>query len=360
MSEGGDKTEQPTDKKLDDARKKGQIWKSRDLTGALVFFVGYAVLSSRAPFILDQFKELFHQAISVIEHPGNPYEDATAGLLAGLRAIVVICLPVVAGAAMVGGLSDFLQVGALFTLEPLAPKLDKMDPIKGITNIFSKKTAIEAVKNMLKVSLALYLAWGVLRDHLPLVVVTIRASPAQIFLVVGELIYRLTIKVGLLLVLTAIFDVWWQNHSYMKDMMMTKDEVKREYKESEGDPHHKSKRKELHQEILEHSSMENVKNADVIITNPTHVAVAIAYDRAADAAPRILCKGIDARAADIRALAKQYDIPMVRNVPLARSLHQFEVGDTIPEELYDAVAEVLNWVYTLEQAAASRAVEPPR
>jgi flagellar biosynthetic protein FlhB len=355
--EGGDKTEEPTQKKLDDARKRGQVWKSRDLTGALVFFVGYAIMASSAGPIYNKFHELFSQTIDHIEHPGVPVEDAYGALMRGLIAVITLCIPVVAGAAVVGGLADFLQVGPLFTGEPIMPKLEKLNPLDGLKNIFSKKTLVDAFKNTAKVLLALYLAWGVLRDHVPLVTLTVTSGPAQLMQVVGELIYRVTTRVGLLLILTAIFDLWWQHRSYMKDMMMSKDEVKREYKESEGDPHHKAKRKEMHQEILEHSAMENVAKADVIVTNPEHVAVALKYDKNEDNAPRVLAKGVDSRAAQIREIAKQHDVPMVRNIPLAHALNKIEVGESVPEELYDAVAEVLNFVYSL---AAPPSAKPPR
>jgi flagellar biosynthesis protein FlhB len=164
-------------------------------------------------------------------------------------------------------------------------------------------------------------------------------------------VYRISVRVGLLFLTFAIFDVWWQHRTYMKDLMMTKDEVKREYKESEGDPHHKAKRKELHMEILEGAQMEAVKDANVVVTNPDHVAVAIKYDREKDQAPRIVCKGVDSRAEAIKAVAKQADVALLRNVPLAHALLRVEVGEEIPEDLYDAVAEVLNFVYGLKQAS---------
>lgn len=358
MSEqSGEKTEEATPKKLEDSRKQGQVWKSRDLTGALVFFTGYAAMTASVQSVYFQFNTLFSQAIEKIAHPGIPGEDAAAALYAGLFALLVLCLPVVAGAAVVGGLADFLQVGALFTGEPVIPKLDKLNPIAGLKNIFSKKTAVEALKNMAKVSLAGYLAWTVLRDHVGLVVNTVHTTPFGLAAVLGELVYRLVAKVGLLLVLTALFDVWWQHRTYMKDLMMTREEVKREYKESEGDPHHKSKRKELHQEILEHAAIENVQNADVVITNPTHVSVAISYDKGSDRAPKVMAKGVDAMAARIRQIAKAHDVPLVENVPLARALHKLELGAEIPEELFDAVAEVLNFVYAM---STSPSVEPTR
>jgi flagellar biosynthetic protein FlhB len=188
----------------------------------------------------------------------------------------------------------------------------------------------------------------VVRDAMAMVVATIRGDTKLTMLVMGELVYRVSLRVVMLLLLFAIFDIWWQRHSYMKDLMMSKDEVKREYKESEGDPHHKAKRKELHMEILEGAQMEAVKKSDVVVTNPDHLAIALSYDKANDGAPRVIAKGMGVRAEAIKALAKDADVTILRNVPLAHALHRVDVGQEIPEELYDAVAEVLNFVYQLE------------
>ena len=355
----GEKTEEPTPKKLDDARKKGQVWKSRDLTSALVFFTGYAVMTVSMGALYERFHMLFTEAVAKIGHLGSASHDTHAALVGGMIAVMVFSFPVAIAAAVVGGLSDFLQVGPLFTGDPVTPKLEKLNPAEGLKNMVSKKTLVEAGKNILKISLAGWLAWTVLRSHVAEVVEMERTTPTGFTILLGDLVYQLVVKVGLLLVLTAIFDVWWQHRAYMKDQMMTRDEVKREYKESEGDPHNKSKRKELHQEILEHSAIENVQNADVVITNPTHLAVAISYDKQKDPAPRILAKGADAVAARIREIAKQHDVPMVRNVPLAHALHRLDLGDEIPEALYDAVAEVLNFVYDLS-VPSSPSAEPRR
>ena len=176
--ESGEKTEEPTQKKLDDARRRGQVWKSRDLTGALVFFTGYAVMTASASTAYEHFKMLYGAAMASVAHPGAPEHDIHEMLMTGLMSLLVLCLPVVAGAAVVGGLADFLQVGPLFAGDPVTPKLEKLNPMEGLKNIFSKKTAVEALKNLLKVSLAAYLAWTVLRDHIPVVIHTMHTSPA--------------------------------------------------------------------------------------------------------------------------------------------------------------------------------------
>ncbi|EAU64193.1 flagellar biosynthetic protein [Stigmatella aurantiaca DW4/3-1] len=267
--------------------------------------------------------------------------------------MLFLTAPIVAGGAVIAGLVEFLQVGALFTMDPLIPKLEKLNPIQGIKNIFSKKTVVEMIKNLVKISVAAYVVFGVVRDMLDMLVQTVRMDTSGLLAVMGEMVYRVCTRVALVFLLFSIFDIWWQRKAFMKEMMMSKDDVKKEYKESEGDPHHKAHRKQMHQEIMEGAQMEAVKDADVIVTNPDHVAVALQYDRDKDAAPRVLAKGIDFKAERIKAIARESDVPTLRNVPLAHALLRVDVGQDIPEELYDAVAEVLNFVYGLKAGTAA-------
>jgi flagellar biosynthetic protein FlhB len=355
--EGGEKTEEPTSKKLDDARKKGQVWKSKDLTGALVFMVGFFTMAATFPLTYQHYRQVLYQAFATVSMRPITEEMIYANVFEGLYLVVLLTLPPAFAGAAIGGLSDFLQVGSLFTFEPIMPKLDKLNPIEGLKNLFSKKQLVELLKSTAKLGITAYVAYGVVKGELRLIIASARAEPDLIMLAAGAVIYKLTTRVAMVFMLFAIFDVWWQHRSFMKDMMMTKDEVKREYKESEGDPHHKAKRKEMHQEILEGAAMENVADADVVVTNPDHYAVALRYQRETDGAPRIVCKGLDARAQRIKAIAAESGVTEVRNVPLAHALYRVDVGQEIPEALYDAVAEVMNFVYAEQQrreAAASR------
>ncbi|RYZ33824.1 MAG: EscU/YscU/HrcU family type III secretion system export apparatus switch protein, partial [Myxococcaceae bacterium] len=351
----GDKTEEPSQKKLDDSRKKGQVWKSKDLTAVAVLAAGMGIARSTWGTVEEEISVLFRFSFDQIAHSKDLGLATTQLLYMGLRTMLLLTVPVAAGAAVFGGLMDFLQVGSLFTMDPLMPKLDKLNPIAGLKNMFTKKTFVELLKNLVKLSVAAYIVFGVVRDSMPLVIETVRQDTDGIMIILGEIIYRVSVRILMLFVIFGIFDVWWQRKSYMKDMMMTKDEVKKEYKQSEGDPHHKAKRKELHQEIMEGAQMEAVKDASVIVTNPDHVAVALIYDQGKDGAPRVLIKGMDAKAERIKALARQSDVPLLRNVPLAHALLRVEVGEEVPEELYDAVAEVLNFVYGLKQETAPTA-----
>ncbi|MFZ5469617.1 MAG: type III secretion system export apparatus subunit SctU, partial [Myxococcota bacterium] len=352
-SEGGEKTEEPTDKKIQDSRKKGQVWNSRDLTGVAVFLVGLGAMKAVWPMVESEVSALFRFTFDKVAHPRELEVATYQMLLMMVTKTLLLTLPVAMACAVVGGLVNFLQVGPLLAVDTLMPKLDKLNPLAGLKNMFSKKSLIEALKSMIKISIAAYVVYGVVRDAMGMVVGTIRGDVPLTLAVLGELVFRVSVRVGLLFLLFALFDVWWQRKNYYKDLMMTKDEVKREYKESEGDPHHKAKRKEMHQEILEGAQMEAVKGADVVVTNPTHLAVALKYDHGKDAAPRIIIKGADRRAEAIREWAKDAGVPIWRNVPLARALHGLPEGEHIPEELYDAVAEVLNFVYSLQVPSPS-------
>jgi flagellar biosynthetic protein FlhB len=355
MSDSGEKTEEPSQKKLDDSRKKGQVWKSKDLTGVFVLLVGLGAVKATWSGFEEELKILFRFSFDQLTRP-DTLDIATAHLMEmALRSVLMLTLPIVGAAAIIGGLAEFLQVGALFTLDPLMPKLEKLNPIQGFKNMFSKKTFVELIKNLAKVGVAGYVVFGVVRDGMGMVVQTVRQDTQGILTVMGEMVFRVAARVGLIFLLFSIFDIWWQRKAYMKDMMMSKEEVKKEYKESEGDPHHKAHRKQMHQEIMEGAQMESVKSADVIVTNPDHVAVALKYDPDKDAAPRVLAKGLDFKAEKIKEIARSADVPLLRNVPLAHALLRVDVGQDIPEDLYDAVAEVLNFVYGLKQGSAAQA-----
>ncbi|HVE84489.1 MAG TPA: type III secretion system export apparatus subunit SctU [Myxococcales bacterium] len=355
--DGGEKTEEPTHKKLQDARKKGQVWKSKDLSGVMVFAIGLGTVKAMFPTFRAKVVSLFEFSLEKLAHPTDYLRVIDTAIFEGLVAMVFVSLPIVVAGAIAGGLADFLQVGALFSMEVIKPKFEKLNPVQGLKNMFAKKQFVEMIKNVVKVGVTAYVVYGVVRDAMDVIALTIRSDEHMLVEVMGELVFRIASRVAILFVVFAIFDVWWQHRVFHKDMMMTKDEVKREYKESEGDPHHKAHRKQMHHEIIEQAAMQNVRKADVVVTNPEHVAVALRYDRDQDGAPKVLCKGVETRAAAIRELAKEADVPIMRNVPLAHALLRLEVGDEIPEDLYDAVAEVLNFVYSLRDGAAGE--RPP-
>ncbi len=351
-SDSGEKTEEPTQKKIDDARKQGQIWKSRDLSSTLVFMLGLGTFKLFWPYAQGEIVKFFHAAIDLISQPSSELPRATFGLLyRGGITIILMSAPVMVACVLIGMITDFLQVGPLVSAKALEPQLNRINPLSGAKNLFSKKQLFELLKSNLKMFVAIYMGYTAVRDSIRTVALTVRGDAADALAVLGHLIYLVVIRIGLLFLLFAVVDVWFQRRAYMKNLMMTKEEIKREFKESEGDPHHKSHRKQMHQEIIEGAQMDAVKGADVVVTNPDHVAVALKF-APGDAAPIILLKGVDARAEAIKAIARDSEICLVRNVPLARALLEHEVGQEVPPELYDGVAEVLAFVYGLHQSWA--------
>jgi flagellar biosynthesis protein FlhB len=345
----GEKTEEPTDKKIRDARKKGQVWKSKDLSGVIGLMVGLGVVKAIFPLLKAEISKLMSFGLERLAHPEDLLSSAYAILMAGLVSMLLISIPVVFACAISEGVTDFLLIGPLLAIESIMPKLEKLNPVQGIKNMFSKKQLVELLKNLVKIGVTGYVVFGVVRDAVDIIGLTIRGDEHRLLDVMGELIFRIALRVVLLFLIFAIFDVWWQHHAFRKEMMMTKDEVKREYKETEGDPYHKAHRKQMHHEILEQAAQEGVRKADVVVTNPEHIAVALQYDRDQDQAPRVIFKGLDSKAERIREIARESEVPIMRNVPLAHALFRVDVGEEIPEELYDAVAEVLNFVYGLKE-----------
>ncbi len=354
-SDSGEKSEEPTEKKLDDARKEGNVAKSRDLGGVVAFGTAMAIVKAIWDDFETRTKHLFFYAIDQMSHPVDLSHATQEAMNMALVTLAIVSIPVALGAGIVAGLVDFIQVGGLFTMQVLVPKLEKLNFIEGMKKLVGKKQIVEALKSLFKLFVTGYVVYGVVYESMGMLVATIHGDANLTMKIMGELVYRVTQKVVLLLVVFAVFDVWWQRKTFMKEMMMSKEDVKKEYKQSEGDPHHKAKRKQLHMEILEGAQMEAVKSADVVVTNPEHVAVAIGYDRLKDQAPRVLAKGINAKAEQIREIARAADVSLMRNVPLAHALLRIELNDEIPEELYDAVAEVLNFVYQLKEGAEASA-----
>jgi len=349
QGEGGEKTEEPTDKKIKDAREKGDVWKSQDLKSVLGFVVAMGVLKGMWPAWENRINTMFMFGFEAISQPEALAQATKDALMMGLWTVLLLALPIVLSVAVVGGLTDFLLVGALFSPKVLAPKFEKLNPIAGLKNLFSVKQLMELPKSLFKMGVTGFVVYLVIQDALRMITLSVTQEPPVTLALLGELIFRLVVRVSLAYLAFAIFDVWFQRYSYFKKLRMSIQEVKREYKESEGDPHNKAKREEMHQEIVEGAEMAAVADADVIVTNPEHVAVALKYNQEKDNAPRVLCKGLDNRAQKMKDLARRYDIPTLRNVPLAHALFRVEVGHEVPEALYDAVAEVLNFVYGLHK-----------
>jgi flagellar biosynthesis protein FlhB len=350
VSDGGtgEKTEEPTPQKLKQARDKGQISKSQDAVQALCFVGVFSVLGLTIGSLSDQLMELLVSNFDAATRQGDlstvveVTEDA-------IWSTLKYSMPA-AGAAFVFALfANYMQVGFIFTAHPLKPDIKKINPVTGLKNMFNKKKLVELIKQVVKFSLVSWVTYGAIRDSVRDVVLSARMDLGSAMQVGGNIIFNISVRVAALFAIVAAIDFFWQRHAFKKDMMMSKYDIKQEFKQSEGDPQMKAERKALAEELIMHGSIENVSNADAVITNPAHIAIAIRYDNEKDGAPKIVAKGLRKNAEKIKEIAKEAGVPILRNVPLAQALNKLDMDEEIPEELFEAVAEVLNFVYELKQ-----------
>jgi flagellar biosynthetic protein FlhB len=353
MGDGGsgEKSEEPTPEKLRKLREDGNIPKSQDVIQAVMFVGCFSVLAGTLGFMGDQLMEYMNLCLSLVNTGGANREVVYGLLVQGLFTLLLTNLPVLAVAFFLALVGNYAQVGVLFTTKPLEPNFDKLNPINGLKGLVNMKKIVELIKTILKFSVVAYLAYDSLRERARDVILTIRA-PLWIGLkIIGQVIWDFSIKIGVFFAVIAAADFLYQRHKFMKDNMMSKYDIKQEYKQSEGDPQHKAERKSLHRELANGSGGHgNVKKASAVVVNPDHIAIALMYNKDGTSAPVVVAKGERVQAEKIKEIAKQVGVPIIRNIPLAQALNKMEVGDEIPEELYDAVAEVLNFVYQLSEA----------
>lgn len=350
MAEGttGEKSEEPTPQKLKQARKKGQVGKSKDAVSALVFTGAFAVLALGVGTMGSKLIDLIVESIEASSRSNLPNVMMVV-IDKAMSTWLAVCLPLLATAMVLALIGNYFQVGFLLTGEPIKPELKKINPIAGLKRLFSVKRLVQVLKQIIQFTLVVLVVWGVIQDSLKTIVLTQRTDLMTSVSVAGELIKDIVIRVIALFLVLGVADFVWQKRVFKKSMMMSKYDVKQEYKQSEGDPHLKGERKRLAQELIMHGSQENTKNADAVITNPVHLAAAIKYDPKKSSAPLLVAKGMRKNAEKIKEIARANQVPILRNVPLAQTLIKLDVDEEIPEELYEAVAEVLNFVYELKR-----------
>ena len=345
----GDKTEQPTQKRINESRKKGQIFKSKDLVQAVLFATAAAVLTAGGATYVNELKDLLKQSFQPEVLKGDMPVDAILSRMGYAWAkFLLLSTPLLGALVVTATAANFIQVKALFAPEVIKPKFDKLNPLSGLKNIFaSSKTYIEVVKNLLKFTIVFWVVYRVIMSGLHDIVATAGVGLSQTAALAGQLMASILYRVAAVFVVLGGADFMIQKKLYMKNMMMSKEEVKQEYKEQEGDPHVKHQRKHLFEQLMHESVAHHVPKATVVVANPTHYAIALRYDETKMQAPRVTAKGLDSMALRIIDIAKQSRVPVVRNIGLAHSLYDLEIGHEIPEDLYEAVAEVLNFVYQL-------------
>lgn len=355
--EGAEKTEEATPKKLSDARKEGQVAKSQEVTTAVMLLALFVILKIAIGYVgkrLIGFFSKTYQVLDVYAVDSFTPSLASAFLRVGLVEVLLVCLPMFAVAVTVAFVVNVFQVKWQVTAKPLKPKLSKFDPIKGFQRMFSKDKLFELIKSVGKIALIFYIAYSELKDEAGAVVILYEFSLEQAIVYIGDFIINLGIKLSVFYLILGIIDYIYQKLKFKKDLKMSKQEVKDEYKQQEGDPQVKGRIKSKMREVSQRRMMQKLPEADVVITNPTHFACAIKYDKEVSEAPVLIAKGADYLAQKIKEVAKENHIPIVENKPLARMLYyNVDLDSEIPQELYQMTAEVLAYVYRLKHDGAA-------
>ena len=345
MADDQEKTEEPTPKKIEDARKEGNVAKSQDVSGVVTLVVGVVVLIFYMKFLIYKIADFYRYYLSFFSHQFTLNDIINLFIKSAIEVLLLLA-PIALAIMLAGVIGNVAQFGFLFTTKAIMPKFSKINPISGLKNLFSTKKLFEGFKITLKVAIAffvgfkLFLSW---LDEIPKL--ELFDLMTQIKWLVDKSIILAFTMIGVFLVFAAI-DFAYQKYSYKKSLKMSKQEIKDEMKNSEGNPEIKAKIRQIQMKMASQRMMGEIPKADVVVTNPTHYAVAIRYDKSQDKAPKVIAKGVDHLAQKIKEIAREHDIMIVENKPLARQLYaEVEIEEEIPEKLYKAVIEVLIYVY---------------
>lgn len=349
MSDKDGKTEKPTPKKLRDARKKGQIPKSQDLSAALSFGIFALAFTFLTTYVFQRSFVLLQNMLRSGFDIQNIHNELGSIGTQAMMYFLILSAPFLIIAFLTAYLGNLAQVGFMLTGDPLKPSLKKLNPISGFKNIFGKKAAFGLFKNLAKLFIVVGFTFYTLRKSALLIMNTGRIGTANIFPFMIGMVSNLAFGLAVFLAVLGVADFVFQRYTHNKELMMSMQEIKDEYKQMEGDPQVKSQRKALYREMLS-GKISDVDDATVVITNPTHFAIAIRYDQKVDDVPIVLAKGQDLMALRMKERAKEKDVPMIENRPLARALYKdVNPGEPVPMELYQAIAEILALVFQAEK-----------
>ena len=352
---GGEKTEEPTSKKLEDARKEGQVAKSKEIGNAFgilaLFLILKIYIGSMGTRFLELFSAVYGQipSISTLYSGNLPIAALQVLIKSMMLQMIIIAAPIFLVGVVVAFVCDVAQVKWRPTSKPMQPKFSKLNPMKGFARIFSPGSLVELLKSVLKLAVIGYMVYSYLKGRIGQIFLLYDISIGQAIELIGDVVIELGIRIAAVYMIIAMLDYAYQKYKFKQDMKMTKQEVKDEYKNQEGDPQVKGKQKQRMREASMRRMMQQLPEADVVITNPTHYAVAIKYDPDKYDAPYVIAKGENYLAQRIKDIARDNEIEIVENKPLARMLYaNVEIGGLVPPELNQAVAEVLAFVYHLK------------
>ncbi|MEM9784546.1 MAG: type III secretion system export apparatus subunit SctU [Pseudomonadota bacterium] len=349
----GEKTEKATPKKLREARKKGQLPFSKDLNSIFIFLAGIAITFASAGKVATAFKDMFEKTMMLTANDQLKVATLTELVKDTFAISLLAVTPLLASVVVIGVGVGIVQTKGNVSAHPLKPDLNKLNPLSKLKQWFSPKGLIEFAKTLLKLAFVIAVAYIVVYAARKTIVRLLLVDPETTMAFVGTLAKRFLYTVAGLFLAISVIDMLIQRWQFMKDQRMSKDEIKREYKNSEGDPHIKGKRKQMHRQMSQQAAKKTVAKADAVLVNPTHLAICIEYDRQSTdmPAPTVTLKGADAYAQRMIRYARMHNVPVVQDVPLARTLYStVEEEDIVPPDLYAAVAEILAFVYGLQKA----------
>jgi flagellar biosynthetic protein FlhB len=348
--DGEERTEEPTQTRREDFRKRGQVAMTKELSSVLALFGTALVLWFLGRFFLQNMSDIVTESIGPFLVTAAREGDYKPAAIFILTKAALVLAPLFGMLFVTAIASTVLQVGLLHNEEAMNWSLDKLNPLEGLKRLFSLKALVEGFKSLLKLVVVGAVVYAMVKDQVVKIPAMSSLSISQLLMFAGDLLIRLMGGVGLFLAVVAAADYFFQRWTLEKQMRMTKQEIKEEHKSREGDPMIKARIRRIQREMANKRMMADVPKADVIITNPTHIACAIKYDPKTMAAPVLLAKGADAIAEKIKEIARESNIPVMENKPLARTIFKsMKIGQVIPRELFKAVAEVLSYVYKLKR-----------
>lgn len=351
-NDAADRTEEATPRRREKEREKGNVAKSKDLMSSVTVTISLVLLGAFSGWMMNRFQLIMHYSFTNL----NPKEinvDEFIGLLAPyVRVMAEAVLPFMVATFILTAVSIRLQIGKIFAIDKITPKFDNVSPkkwvdgLKKLLNPFEPQKMVELAKSVLKVCIVGACGYSVVHARLDELYALLGATPEIVFGVIGSILGQMFLNMCLAMLIIGLLDLKFQTYQFEKSIKMTKQEIKDEFKETEGDPKIKSKIRAMGQQLLQQQMMSAVPTADVVVTNPTHYAVAIKYDRTQKPAPFVVAKGVDFIAFKIREIAQNNNIPIVENRLVARTLYQLvEINDIIPSDMFQAVAEILAYVY---------------
>ena len=351
-ADDGDRTEAPTPRRLSEARQHGQIARSADLTAALSLLGGLLCLRWFGPGIVSAMMGFLRENLGEHDPLTVGHIDLVAVMMSILMTVLMSVGPILAALVIVALVGNLMQVGWLFTWDPLIPKLTKLNPMSGIGRIFSSRSVVQLGINLIKLLVIGGVAYSAIHGRSGQIMAALDVDGGGLLTLIATIVFDVGIRMALAMLAIAVIDFIWQKWRHIRDLRMTKQDVKEEMRRMEGDPIIKQRRRRMQMAATLQKIRSTVPKADVVVTNPTHLAIAIGYDAKSMGAPRVLAKGQDFIAAKIREVAALHRIPIIERKPLAQALYKsVEVGEEIPEQFYKAIAEILAYVYEISGKA---------